>query len=135
MRRGIAGAGDELASFDHDGRTFWHAPGEAPASASPAGHLLQVLDEMYRGYQDSRWVVDADAIVPRGRESAIGMALVEGQLVASMKRTVGAKAVTFEIRPHRALPKREIAAIQDAATRYAEYLELEARVNFEVVPD
>ena len=135
VRRGIAGAGDELASFDHDGRTFWHAPGEAPASASPAGHLLQVLDEMYRGYQDSRWVVDADAIVPRGRESAIGMALVEGQLVAGMKRTVGAKAVTFEIRPHRALPKREIAAIQDAATRYADYLELEARVNFEAVPD
>ena len=61
VRRGIAGAADELASFDHDGRTFWHAPGEAPASASPAGHLLQVLDEMYRGYQDSRWVIDADA--------------------------------------------------------------------------
>ncbi len=122
VRRGIAGAADELASFDHDGRTFWHAPGEAPASASPAGHLLQVLDEMYRGYQDSRWVIDADGIVPRGRESAIGMALVEGQLVAGMKRTVGAKAVTFEIRPHRTLPKREIAAIQDAAARYAEYL-------------
>ena len=79
-------------------------------------------------------MVDADAIVPRGRESAIGMALVEGQLVASMKRTVGAKAVTFEIRPHRTLHKREIAAIQDAAARYAEYLERDAQVQLEAPP-
>ena len=135
VRRGIAGAADDLASFDHDGRTFWHAPGEAPASASPAGHLLQVLDEMYRGYQDSRWVIDADGIVPRGRETAIGMALVDGQLVTGMKRTLGAKAVTFEIRPHRTLPTREITAIRDAAVRYAEYLGLEARVDLEAVSD
>ena len=48
VRRGIAAVADRLASFEHDGRTFWHAPGEAPpseASAAPAGHLLQVLDE------------------------------------------------------------------------------------------
>ena len=116
VRRGIAAASDRLASFEHDGRTFWHAPGDAPASASPAGHLLQVLDEMYRGYQDSRWVLDADGIVPRVRETAIGMALVDAQLVAAMKRTVTAKAVTFAVRPHRALRKREIEAIQDAAS-------------------
>jgi len=131
VRHGIAGAGDRLASFEHDGRTFWHAPGDAPASASPSSHLLQVLDEMYRGYQDSRWVIDADGAVPRGRESAIGMALVEGQLVAAMKRAVGAKAVTFEVRPHRALRTGEINAIQDAAARYADYLGLEAKVQLE----
>ena len=130
VRRGIAGAGDRLDSFEHDGRTFWHAPGDAPASASPAGHLLQVLDEMYRGYQDSRWVIDADGVVPRARETAIGMALVDGQLVAAMKRTVTAKAVTFSVRPHRALGARELEAIRDAAARYGEYLGLEARVDF-----
>ena len=131
VRRGIAAAGDRLVSFERDGRTFWHAPGDAPASASPAGHLLQVLDEMYRGYQDSRWVIDADGVVPRGRETAIGMALVDAQLVAGMKRTVTAKAVTFSIRPHRALGKGELEAIQDAAARYGEYLGLEARVDLD----
>ena len=131
VRRGIAAAGDRLASFERDGRTFWHAPGEAPPSESPAGHLLQVLDEMYRGYQDSRWVIDADGVVPRGRETAIGMALVDAQLVAGMKRTVTAKAVTFSIRPHRALGKGELEAIQDAAARYGEYLGLEARVELD----
>ena len=131
VRRGVAAAGDRLVSFERDGRTFWHAPGEAPPSASPAGHLLQVLDEMYRGYQDSRWVIDADGVVPRGRETAIGMALVDAQLVAGMKRTVTAKAVTFSIRPHRALGTGELEAIQDAAARYGEYLGLEARVDLD----
>lgn len=129
VRRGIAGAADRLGSFDHDDRTFWHAPGVVPASASPPGHLLQVLDEMYRGYQDSRWVIDADGTVPRVRESSIGMALVDGQLLAAMKRSVNAKSVAFEIRPHRTLRTREITAIRDAAARYADYLGLEARVQ------
>ncbi|SIO27447.1 winged helix DNA-binding domain-containing protein [Agromyces cerinus] len=131
VRRGIAAAGDRLDSFEHEGRTFWHAPGEAPASAAPAGHLLQVLDEMYRGYQDSRWIIDADGVVPRAREAAIGMALVDGQLVAGMKRTVTTKAVTFAVHPHRALTTREVAAVDDAAARYGTFLGLEARVRLE----
>ncbi|KRE30486.1 winged helix DNA-binding domain-containing protein [Agromyces sp. Soil535] len=133
VRRGIAGAADRLASFEHDGRTFWHAPSDVPASASPAGHLLQVLDEMYRGYQDSRWVIDGESMVPRARESAIGMALVDAQLVAAMRRTVNAKSVTFSVRPHRALHARELEAIRDAAARYGEYLGLEARVELDAV--
>lgn len=145
VRRGIASAAGRLASFDHDGRTFWHAPGDAPgsgsgpgsapgsgsASPSPAGHLLQVLDEMYRGYQDSRWVIDAEGVVPRVRETAIGMALVDAQLVGAMRRTVGGTAVTFLVRPHRALDAREVEAIRDAAERYAAYLGLEPRVEID----
>ena len=131
IRRGIDGAADKLASFEHDGRTFWHAPGDAPASASPIGHLLQVLDEMYRGYQDSRWMIDAEGVVPRARESAIGMALVDAQLVAAMRRTVNSKAVAFSVRPHRALHAHELEAIRDAAARYGEYLGLEPRVELE----
>ena len=86
---------------------------------------------MYRGYQDTRWVLDADAIVPRVRETAIGMALVDAQLVAAMKRTLTPKTVTFSVRPHRALRKREVEAIQDAARRYGEFLGLEARVDLD----
>jgi hypothetical protein len=136
VRRGIAGAGDRLASFEHDGRAFWHAAGDEPpvaprSSGSPVGHLLQVLDEMYRGYQDSRWVLDAAGLVPRAREAAIGMALADAQLVAAMKRTVGPKTVTFAIRPHRPLTARERTAIERAAARYAAFLALEPEVEFE----
>lgn len=136
VRRGIAAAGEGLASFEHDGRTFLHAAdADAAVAASDAhegstAHLLQVLDEMYRGYQDSRWLLDADGVVPRERETAIGMALVDAQLVAAMRRTLTAKAATFELRPHRALGEPELDAIHDAAARYAAFLGLEPRVVF-----
>lgn len=84
VRRGIAAVRDRLASFEHGGRTYWHAQGDdlPRRTVSPRGHLLQILDEMYRGYQDSRWVLDAAGLVRRGREASTGMALVDGQLVA-----------------------------------------------------
>lgn len=130
-RRGVAASADRLESFEHDGRIFRHAAGDVPptAAAAPAAHLLQVLDEMYRGYQDSRWVIDVDGLARRGRETAIGMALVDGQLVAGMRRTVTAKAVTFELRPLRVLLEHEVVAIREAAARYADFLGLEPRVE------
>lgn len=101
VRRGLTQDRDRLASFDHDGRTFWHAPGDPPPAKRmrPLGHLLQILDEVYRGYQDSRMVLDSEGVVPSGRESAIGMALVDAQMVARMRRTIG-RQVVFEITPY-----------------------------------
>ncbi|UOE44129.1 winged helix DNA-binding domain-containing protein [Agromyces larvae] len=129
VRRGLAAVAGRLASFEHDGRTFWHVPGDPPPAAEPAGHLLQMLDEMYRGYQDSRWVLDADGVVPRGREASVGMAIVDAQLVAGMKRTLKSKAVVFQILPHRALRAAERRAIERAAARYGAFLGLEAQVE------
>jgi len=131
-RAGVAAAPDRLGSFEHDGCTFWHAPGqEAPTGPSaPAGHLLQILDETYRGYATgSRWVLDAAGAVPRGREAAIGMALVDGQLLAGMKRSVTARRVTFELRPYASWTDAALAAVEEAAGRYGAFLGLEAAVR------
>jgi hypothetical protein len=123
VRRSLAAVEDQLASFDHDGRTFWHAPGTPPdAPGEPAGHLLQLLDETYRGYQDSRWVLDARGVVPRQRETAIGIALVDGQLVAGMKRILDPSRVRFDLSPHRTLSAAERRAVEAAAERYGEFL-------------
>jgi len=126
VRRGLDQVRDLLASLVHDGRTFWHAPGDPPARAgAPRGHLLQILDEVYRGYQDSRMVLDSSAIVPGGRETAIGMALVDGQMVARMKRTIG-RRVTFEITPYAdSLTPSQRSSVEQAAARYADFLGLE----------
>lgn len=126
VRRGIAQVANRLASFEHDGRTFWHAPGDPPPTRrpAPAAHLLQILDEIYRGYQDSRMVLDSEGIVPRGRETAIGMALVDAQLVARMRRTLGRRAV-FEIAPFATLGGSDLAALEQAAARYATFLGVE----------
>jgi hypothetical protein len=123
VRRALAAVEDQLVSFDHDGRTFWHAPGTPPdGPGEPAGHLLQLLDETYRGYQDSRWVLDARGVVPRQRETAIGIALVDGQLVAGMKRILDPSRVRFDLSPHRPLSKAERRAVEDAAARYGKFL-------------
>ena len=98
VRAGLAEVKDRLEAFEHEGRTYWHAPGEPPPPGQePRGHLLQILDECYRGYQDSRWVLDSAGNVPRGRETAIGMALVDGQMVAWMKRTLAKGRVDFAL--------------------------------------
>jgi winged helix DNA-binding protein len=129
VRAGLEQVADRLGSFRHDGRIFWHAPGEAPrAPQEPAAHLLQILDETYRGYQDSRWVLDAAGDVPRARETATGMALVDAQLIAAMRRTVGNDHVRFDLRPYRVLTPAEIEAIDQAARRYGEYLRLKPRI-------
>ena len=127
VRSGLAAVADRLGSFEHDGRTYWHAPGEEPraggaGAGEPRGHLLQILDEMYRGYQDSRMVLDADGLAPGGRDLGLGMALVDGQLVAGMKRTVSETRVAFDLAPLRDLTAEEHHAIEDAASRYGEFL-------------
>jgi winged helix DNA-binding protein len=130
VRAGLQQVRDRLDSFEHGGRIFWHAPGDAPGGPQrPAAHLLQILDETYRGYQDSRWVLDAAGHVPRTRETAAGMALVDAQLIAAMRRTVARDQVSFDLRPYRALTPAEIEALGQAARRYGEYLWLKARIT------
>lgn len=127
VRRGLAEVRDRLACFEHDRRTYWHATDESPPAqrGEPTGHLLQILDEVYRGYQDSRMVLDSDGIVPSGRETAIGMALVDAQMVASMKRTIG-RRVTFELTGYNgALTPAQGSSLEEAAARYADFLGLE----------
>jgi hypothetical protein len=128
--RGLAQVRDRLGSFQHDGRTFWHAPGDPPGGPQqPAAHLLQILDETYRGYQDSRWVLDTAGHVPRTRESATGMALADAQLIAAMRRTLTPGHVRFDLRPHRPLTPPEIEALDQAARRYGDYLQLKAQIT------
>ena len=130
VRIGLAAVKDQLDHFEHGGRTYWHAAERPPAAdQEPRAHLLQILDEMYRGYQDSRYVLDTAALVPRAREPAAGMALVDGQLVAWMKRTLGKERVDFALTPLRDLSADEVAALEVAARRYGAFLSLEPRVS------
>jgi hypothetical protein len=125
VRLGLNLVDGRLASFEHEGRTYWHAPADPPRRrGEPPAHLLQILDETYRGYQDTRWVLDAAAIVPRARESSAGMALVDAQLLAATRRTLTTDRVVFELTPYRSLRPKEIAALERAAERYGRYLDV-----------
>ncbi|WP_323961891.1 winged helix DNA-binding domain-containing protein [Arthrobacter sp. JZ12] len=125
VRKGIESAREQLEAFVHDGRTYWHSRGSAPfGSREPAAHLLQILDEMYRGYQESRMVIDADGLVPGGREAGIGMALVDGQMIGRVNRMLNSR-VRFELTSYRELTQAERSALEEAAARYGRFLGLE----------
>lgn len=84
---------------------------------------------MYRGYQDTRWVLDARRIVPPGRESAAGMALVDGQMLAAMLRRVTTDRVVFGLAPYRTPRPRELTELQRTADGYGDYLGLGAMLD------
>ena len=71
-------------------------------------------------------MLDAAGVVPRTRESAIGMALVDGQLVAAMKRTVVRRQVTFALQAHDSWRPEHLAPVEQAAARYGAFLGLTA---------
>ena len=66
--------------------------------------------------------------VPRHREAAIGIALVDAQLAAAMRRALTTTTVVFELTPYRRLTRPELDALQQAAERYGAYLGLEPRL-------
>jgi hypothetical protein len=127
VRAGLAAVGDQLERFEHSGRTFWWAhppPGDGPLS--PRAHLLLVLDEYHNGYQDSRYVLDADGSVPRGRGANVGMALVDGQMIGDLRRRLDRRSVRFEIGCFRELDPSELEALHEAADRCRRFLEVDA---------
>ena len=128
VRKGLSAVADQLQHLDHEGRTYWFAEPADDAPPDPRAHLLQILDEYFRGYQDSRYLLDADGLVPRGRTATVGMTLVDGQMVGEMRRQVGHDAVTFEVALFRELGDDQLAAVEDAAQRYGAFLGLDARV-------
>ena len=73
-------------------------------------------------------MLDAAGHVPRTRQTAAGMALVDAQLLAAMRRTIASSQVEFDLRPYRALTPPEIDALDQTARRYGEYLRLEVRL-------
>jgi hypothetical protein len=130
VRTGLAVAADRLERFNHGDRTYWYADSRPVAAGvlSPRGHLLQILDEYYRGYQDSRWHLDAANSLRRAREAATGMALVDGQMVGYMRRRIRGGDLRFEVDAFRTLGTAQTAALEEAADAYARFLRLEASI-------
>jgi hypothetical protein len=120
-----------LESFEHDGRIYWYGESSLVDGShpSPRGHLLLILDEYYRGYQDSRHVLDADRLEPPGART-VGMALVDGQIVGDMRRTLRSGSVVFDVGLYRDLRSDERTALDEAAERYGSFLALAPELVF-----
>jgi hypothetical protein len=126
-RAGLSAVADQLDTFVHDGRRFWFhdPPPPTDVPVEPRAHLLQTLDEIHNGVQDSRHVLDVARLRPAGRPVSVGMVLVDTQIVGGMRRTVADRRVRFDLQLLRDLDGDETAAVHDAAARYGAFLDRE----------
>ena len=125
VRRGLVSASDDDPSIrrvDVDGTTYWCKGEPVLDVPRPTAHLLHIFDEAYRGYQDSRAVIDGEQLMGKGREGALGMLLVEGQILGTFKRTTTAREVRLDAQLWRAPRDHEESALGEAAHRFGSWL-------------
>ena len=99
-RRGIEEVGDELISFEDEGRTYWE-PEEAPGDTREADGFrwLQAYDEYLVSYSDSRHV--HGGAPPGSRSGPIELLHVlvhDGRIVGRWRRRPGKRSTTLEVR-------------------------------------
>jgi hypothetical protein len=125
-KRGLALTGDEFASEQRNGATFWFKRSGAPAGhRSPAVHLLPNYDEYFIGF------VDRSAMVGRLGDKKIELTellshviVIDGEMVGSWRRTVERGEMVVETKYHATILAEEAAELAAAAGRYSEFLEM-----------
>lgn len=113
-----------------DGKTYWCSPStQAVQYSSPTAHLLPGFDEYLLGYKDrsaslnkvhSKKVKLKNIMNPR--------IAVDGQIVGTWKRIFKKNAAVIELKPFTSLSTAESHALDAAAHRFAEFLEMPVHV-------
>lgn len=105
------------------GKRYLHGDAAEPSPAADV-HLLAPFDEYLVGYRDR-----SAAVEPALSRQVIGInglvnasVLVDGKVVGTWKRTLGADSVSIDIAPFRALRRGEQAPLKRAMKRYAAFI-------------
>jgi hypothetical protein len=125
-RLAIKLAGNALESRIADGETYWMTPGESPRTANGVARLLPPFDEYLVGYADRSAVLDPGFLkrVNAGGGMLRPAVVIDGQVVGTWVRTIEKGRVA--VQPwYFTVPRRaQVAAVNRAMTRYAEFLGL-----------
>ena len=143
LRRGMAMAGDAIATLELERVTYHLAPATldavAPASSTPtpsdngrAPHvaLLAGFDEYLLGYADRSAALapeHAQAIVPGGNGMFKPTVVVDGVVAGTWSRRLTAGRVTVEVQPFTALAPSVMPGLARATEAYGAFLERSAR--------
>lgn len=122
-KRAAALAGDALVTERIDGVDHLRG-GDPPRRAARTLHLLAPFDELLVGYRDRAASLDAAAlrtVITRNGLVLPAIAL-DGRVIGTWKRTLGAGDVTLELQPFRPFDGSELTSIRRAAARYAAFL-------------
>ena len=127
-RRGLAAVVGDLETLEVDGRTYYHRQGLEPATTGVLA--LPGFDEYLLGYQDRSAPLAAEwatRVVPGGNGVFFSTIVVDGEIVGTWKRTMGAKQVSVEITPFTTLSARSMAAARTSLRAYARFMQLPLR--------
>jgi hypothetical protein len=125
-KRGIAAAGDALATVRVDGREMLLDPALLDAPRAPAAGLLALpgFDEYLLGYKDRALMVDTahkQAIIPGGNGVFQSTVVRDGRVVGTWKRSLGARKVVVRVRPLVDLGAAERPRVEQALTPYGRF--------------
>jgi len=130
-KRGIASAGDALATVTVSGQDMVLASGSLPArSSEPAGRpdpevlALPGFDEYLLGFKDRSLMLDpkhAPAICPGGNGVFRATIVRSGRVVATWGRAVSRGRTTVTVRPLVALGRSDRARTEAALTRFGAF--------------
>jgi hypothetical protein len=132
-KAGIAMVKSQLESAIIEGVEYWFAetPEVAPAP-SPSVTLLPNYDELIVGYTDRSAIHDnehADKLDARGNVLFNYTILMDGRIVGTWKRTFKKGRVIIDASPFNPLTEAQMAALEAAGQRYADFYGLAAEFS------
>jgi hypothetical protein len=127
-KEGIEAVKSHFAREELDGKTYWFDHSVSPVKeTSPTAHLLPNYDEYFIGLKDRSAigeVVRRSGVKGDDPSFLAHVIILDGQLVGGWKRTLKKNAVQLEFTTVVKLTKAQERAVDEAASRYAEFLQL-----------
>jgi hypothetical protein len=134
-RRGLAAADDLLSTVRVDGEPMYVDAALADTPRTPAAGVVALpgFDEYLLGYRDRTLMLDTAhraAVVPGNNGIFQATVVRAGRVVGVWKRKVGREAVTLTVRPLVPMTAGERTDVEQALTRYADFLGLPPRFDW-----
>ena len=132
VRLAIQLAGTDLEQETIDGRVYLHADvASATGEELRAPQLLPAFDEYLVAYRDR-----SDALDARFSRQVIGInglfnasLVIDGRIVGTWKRSLDPTGIVIELSPFRALPRKELKALDNVTRRYGDFMDMPVRLQ------
>jgi hypothetical protein len=142
-RRGLAVIDSDCAVVDVEGMTMYALREATPeraagrgSAAGPVVDLLQGFDEMIMSYLESRWLLAPPGVLPVADHATHAHAvLIDGALVGHWRARTAAGGAGVDVQLRRPLRADEQEALQQAVSRYGEYLGTPCALTEQVLLD
>lgn len=110
----------ELVSEEYEGREYWASSSISSTGAS--AQLLPVYDEYAVAYRDRSAALDPAYAGKTGNGIFRPIAVVDGRIVGTWRRTLKRDSAVVEIRFLRKLAGKEREAVLESAERYGDFI-------------